>query len=93
MSVLSKRTASKTTSNKKELTPEKKTVINQLFNERLSSINLSPNEEQDRRSRLRHLLSNSIHNITKKLVDPVANTSAESEQVVSAFLFIQFLCL
>lgn len=82
VSVLTERTATKTTSNKEELTPEKKSIINQLFFERLSSINLSPKDEEERRSKLRIHLSNSIHNIssTKKKSDhPVANTSAASK--------------
>lgn len=65
--LLCERTAAKNTSSKRELSPEKKSVISELFYERLSAINLNPNEEQERRSKLRSLIASGIHNIANSI--------------------------
>lgn len=63
LSVLSQKCATTTTSTKQQLTPYKKKVLNDLFIERLSSMNLSVHEEVERKSKFRQLLSNALNNI------------------------------
>lgn len=83
LTVLNKRCATKTKPTKQELTPDKKSIINELFFERLSSMNLCPEDEQERKLRFRYLLSNAISNsvikTTNTSTDPVANTSVTTK--------------
>lgn len=78
ISALSKKTATTTTSTKQEMTPEKKCAIQQLFSERLSAMNLSAEQELDRQSRFRCLLSNAISSVNK-----TTKTSTDSSHTTS----------
>lgn len=66
LSVLCERSAEKSSVTKRQLTPEKKEIIERLFSARLNSLNLKYGDEAERKSKLRSLLSNSIRTIRKR---------------------------
>lgn len=66
VSILCERTAQLPTAKKKELTPEKKTIIENLFSARLNSLNLSAQDQLERKSKFRYLLNTGISTIRRR---------------------------
>lgn len=69
-SILHERSAKKSTATKQQVTPKKTQLIDKLFSARLSSLNLSDQDRNERKLRFRQLLSNGIQVIKKKLPKP-----------------------
>lgn len=66
VSILSERCAKQSTTKKQELTPEKKTIIENIFSARINSLNLNSQDELERKSKFRYLLSNGINTIRRR---------------------------
>lgn len=64
---LNSRTASSKTPDKNPISPEKKDIINGLYNERLSCLKLNAFDFDKRKSKLNELTMTGIHNIRKSL--------------------------
>lgn len=67
LSLLNLRTASVKKGDKKPISPEKKGIIQKIFNERIKSLNLNGHDFGVRESKINEHIISSIHNIRKSL--------------------------
>lgn len=82
LDILSTRTASREKNNRKQITPEKKKIIEGIYNERLRTLNLSDHEHRERSMKIvRHITNGcfNAHSEYIKNLKPIEPTTPASQ--------------